>query len=90
MTLETLRAAGEFSKAVSLSDSTDTEHDQFPSFRAASGSPQLQLDGATSTGSARVLSHALHSVRVDTCRPDGLGLLRRGDLHTDISRERNQ
>ena len=89
MTLEAMRAA-EFSKAVPLSDSTGNEREPFSSFRAACGSPQLQFDGAASTGSARVFTHENHSVRVDTCRPDGLGLLRRGDSQTDISKERNQ
>ena len=89
MTLEAMRAV-EFSKAVSLSDSTGTEHESLPSFRAACGSPQLQFDGAASTGSARVFTHENHSVRVDTCRPDGLGLLRRGVYQTDISKERNE
>jgi hypothetical protein len=87
--LETLNAETGFSVAVPPLDVAGARRRLFPSDQTARGEmPPAQLNGAAGIGPARVLIGALLAGRANTCRPDGLGLLRRGGPSTPTSKGR--
>ena len=90
MTLKTLRSADPMLHGRSAVRSTGNEHGRIPRSEQLAGRRGCSFTALRAAARHASISTRLTWGRVNTCGPDGLDQLRRGDSYPDISKEKKR